>query len=556
MWKDVITFSEDNTRVIAKLTDSQFAERELDLEELSSALEELGASHLFLMEEAATQFASYVKEGKGEAFEDTVIAEVRNATLEITLSEDDMVATMEVVGAYGGRGLLVDEIIQTLATSGVVKGIDKTALKKVFVMSNKLKSGETFALPVAHGKEATNGKDSQFLPLVEDVHKRVLAPQATKNQDKIDMRDLGQTITVSENDPVMRRQPATKGEPGFTVLGQILEPQPGNDIPLVAGKGTHINPDNPNLLLASISGMPVFRNKTIDVENALCLSNVSVATGHVKFKGNVVITGDVEPGMIIRATGSVTVGGFIESADVQAQGNIEVGKGIIGYTGTEGKEKSCTIKSGGSIKANYAQYAELQAGEDITLAVHSMGNTIRCGRDLIVLDDQGKQGTLSGGHAKAGGKVTCAYLGVEGDTVTLVEAFACFGRYKDRIANHKDQYKQAQEGMMEAIRRELEFNKRQKSERSDEETEEIRVQKEQATERLDKVKAALDLLNGEFDVALSENTVEAKHKVFTHVTVQFGEEKAVIKRSRGPSVFTFNQYEVQVSSKLESEDVM
>ncbi len=556
MWKDVITFSENNTRVIAKLTDSQFAERELDLEDLSSALEELGASHLFLMEEAATQFASYVKEGKGEAFEDTVIAEVRNATLEITLSEDDMVATMEVVGAYGGRGLLVDEIIQTLATSGVVKGIDKTALKKVFVMSNKLKSGETFALPVAYGKEATNGKDSQFLPLVEDVHKRVLAPQATKNQDKIDMRDLGQTITVSENDPVMRRQPATKGEPGFTVLGQILEPQPGNDIPLVAGKGTHINPDNPNLLLASISGMPVFRNKTIDVENALCLSNVSVATGHVKFKGNVVITGDVEPGMIIRATGSVTVGGFIESADVQAQGNIEVGKGIIGYTGTEGEEKSCTIKSGGSIKANYAQYAELQAGEDITLAVHSMGNTIRCGRDLIVLDDQGKQGTLSGGHAKAGGKVTCAYLGVEGDTVTLVEAFACFGRYKDRIANHKDQYKQAQEGTMEAIRRELEFNKRPKSERSDEETEEIRVQKEQATERLDKVKAALDLLNGEFDVALSENTVEAKHKVFTHVTVQFGEEKAVIKRSRGPSVFTFNQYEVQVSSKLESEDVM
>ncbi len=202
----------------------------------------------------------------------------------------------------------------------------------------------------------------------------------------------------------MRRQPATKGESGFTVQGDIIPPKPGTDSDLTAGKGTHISPSNPNLLLASIPGMLVFRNKTIDVESAICLNSVSVATGHVKFKGNVVITGDVEPGMIVRATGTVTVGGFIESADVQAQGNIEVGKGIIGHTSTEGDERSCTVKSGGSITANYAQYSELQAGENINIAVHCMGNTVRCGRDLTVMDAKEKQGTLSGGLAKVGGK--------------------------------------------------------------------------------------------------------------------------------------------------------
>lgn len=411
MWKDVITITNDKTRVIAKLTDEQFIKKDFTREGLLSALQNLDASKFYLLEDEVTRFINCASEGKGEAHEGIVIAEVRNASMLVTISDDGMLASISVTGAYGGRGVKGVEIIQALADASVIKGINKLALKKVFVTSSKLAGGEIFIQPVAQGKEAINGKDAKFLPLVEDVNKRVLAPQSVRGQDKRDMRDLGETITVSENDPVMRRQPATKGEPGFTVQGQILDPHPGTDAELVAGNGTHISPTNPNLLLASISGMPVFRNKTIDVENAICLNNVSVATGHVKFKGNVVIKGDVEPGMKVRATGSVTVGGFIESADVQAQGNIEVGKGIIGHTETESDEKSCTVKSGGTIKASYAQYAELQAGEDIQLAVHSMGNVIRCARDLIVLDDQEKHGTLSGGVAKVGGKVVCLNFG-------------------------------------------------------------------------------------------------------------------------------------------------
>ncbi len=556
MWKDVIALTEDKSRVVAKLANEEFVKKEYSREGLTKALQGLDASKLCILEDEVNRFVNCATEGKGEAVKGIVIAELRNASLEVTLSDNDMVANMTVTGAYGGRGLKGPEIIQALAEAGVVKGIDKQALKKVFVMSNKLAGGETFTQAVAQGKPALDGKDAKFLPLVEDVNKRVLAPKdSDRKQDKIDMRDLGETITVSENDPVMRRQPATKGEAGYTVQGKIIPPKPGTDAQLVEGKGTHISSSNPNLLLASMPGMPVFRNKTIDVESAICLNNVSVATGHVKFKGNVVITGDVEPGMIVRATGSITVGGFIESADVQAQGNIEVGKGIIGHTSTEGDERSCTVKSGSTITANYAQYAELQAGEDIVIAVHCMGNTIRCGRDLTVLDAQEKQGTLSGGVAKVGGKVVCLNLGVEGDTPTIIEAFACFGRFKERIASYKDQYKLAQEDTMSAIRRELEFKKRPKAERTEEEQQDIDQKKDAANERLEKVKSAVEALNREFEVALESNTIDVKGKVFTHVTVQYGDEKVTIKRVRGPSLFSFNQYEIDVSSKFEDEDV-
>ncbi|EKO3978385.1 DUF342 domain-containing protein [Vibrio fluvialis] len=555
MWKDFITLSENKKSVVAQLPAGKEIDKTFSATGLAEALAEIGARKYRVLDDSVTRFVNCARELKGEAYEGIVVAEMRNAVVEVVLSEQDMLASMVVTGAYGGRGLHGSELVHALAQSHVIKGINKLALKKVLLMSNTLKPGEIFTQPVAQGKEAVQGQDAQFIPLVDDVTKRVLAPKERKSNEKIDMRNLGETITVGENEAVMRRKPATKGEPGFTVQGKIIPPKPGNDSALVAGKGTIISPDDPNLLLASQSGMPIIKGKTIDVDNALCLNNVSVATGHVKFKGCVVIAGDVEPGMIVRATGSVTIGGFVESADVQAQGDIEVGKGIIGHTVTDGEDKSCVVKSGGSIKANYAQYSALQASENIQLAVHSMSNDVRCGADLIVLDGSEKQGTLSGGSAKVGGKIVCFNLGVEGDTATNIEAFARFGWYKERIAKHKEQYKLTQEETMDVIRRELEFKKRPKAQRTEEEEHTIDEQKAQTSDRMEKVKMALEMLNEEFEQMLETNTVEAKGKVFTHVTIQYGDERVTTKRVHGPSVFTFNQYEIQMSSKLDEEDI-
>ena len=555
MWKDLITLSEDKGRVIARLPNDSNAAPELAQAGLSEPLARLGAGKFYVLEEAVNRFINGVKEGKKEAREGIIIAEKRNATVEVLLSEQDMLASMVVTGAYGGRGLCGSELVHALAQAYVIKGINKQALKKVLLVSKTLKPGETFTQPIAQGKAPIQGQDVQFLPLVDDVTTRILAPQKTADPHKVDMRNLGETITVEENDPVMRRKPATQGEPGFTVLGKVIPAKPGNEGVLVAGKGTYISPNDPNLLLASLSGMPIIKNKTVDVESALCLNNVSVATGHVKFKGSVVIAGDVEPGMIVRATGSIVIGGFVESADVQAQGDIEIGKGIIGHTVYDDEAKTCVVKSGGSIKANYAQFSELQAAENIQLSVHSLNNNIRCGGDLTVLNKAEKQGTLSGGNAKVAGKVVCFNLGAEGDAATMLEAFARYGWYRDRIAKHKEYYKQAQESTMEVIRRELEFKKRPKAERNEEEASQIEQNKAQSSERMEKVKVAIDLLNEEFEQMLEINTIEVKGKVFTHVTIQYGDEKVVTKRVHGPSMIMFNQYEIKFSSKLDQEDI-
>lgn len=57
-------------------------------------------------------------------------------------------------------------------------------------MSGQLKPGEVFTQPVARGKEPIQGRDTQFVPLVEDVSKRVLRPQQKAGENKLDMRNL------------------------------------------------------------------------------------------------------------------------------------------------------------------------------------------------------------------------------------------------------------------------------------------------------------------------------------------------------------------------------
>ncbi|WP_428775819.1 DUF342 domain-containing protein [Vibrio sp.] len=555
MWHKFVSMCDEQTRVIAKLSPDITVDSNFGKQGLEQALVAIGAGEFYLKEEAVSLFINCAREMKSDAYTGIPIAEVRDAAIEVELGDLDMLATVHVTGAYGGKPLTAPQIIQALAKANVIKGINKLALKKTLLVSQTLKAGEVFHQPVAQGRMPIQGEDAQFVPLVEDISKQILAPKTQNETGKVDMLNLGETISVEENQPLMKRIPATKGTPGFTVQGRIVPPTPGKDSLLKASKGSQISATNPNLLVASLAGMPLIKEKSVEVENALCLPAIGVASGHVKFKGNVVVIGNIESDMKVRATGSITVGGFIESADVQAQGDIKVAKGIIGHNVSEGEAKSCTVKAAGSITANYAQFSDLQAGANIELSVHCMNNELRCGGDLVVSDTSGRQGTLSGGRALVGGKTSCVNLGVEGDTPTFIQGFARFSNVKDKLLKLKADYKLAQEGTMEVIRRELEFKKIPKSERSDEQEQELEHFKQQANQKLTAAKNAVDVYEGDFQTMLEEFTIVASNKVYSHVTVQFDDERITTRRTHGPSEFSFNQYEIKCTSKLGDEAI-
>ncbi|MGX9416421.1 DUF342 domain-containing protein [Vibrio sp. WJH972] len=555
MWQNFLSLDDSGTCIVAKLSDDVKLTQRLTKSGVNEVIADLNADTYYLDSEQLDQFITWANEKNHKALEGVIVAEIKNAELSIEISEDKMLAHMIVTGAYGGRGLRGSEIVHALAESHVTKGINKLALKKVLQISNSLEAGKEYTQAVAVGKKTVPGRDGRLKPLIPDVTKQVLAPQAEGNSTKVDMRNLGDTVSVEVNQPVLKREPPTQGNAGYTVHGDALDLLPGKDVTLKVGKGTEIDANDSNLLIATETGMPLIKDGTVHIENALCMENISVKTGHVKFKGSLVVTGNIEADMVVRATGNILVGGFIESADVQAQGDIFVKKGIIGHTVSEGDPKTCTVKSGGSIKANYAQYSLLQSHHHIHLAMHSLSNDLSCGEDLTVLDSRIQHGTLSGGHTKVGGKVICYNLGVEGDTPTSVECFACYSSMKARIETLREQYLLAQDKTMKLVRRELDFKKKPKSERSDNEEQEIEELKESANEAMIVAKNVLDVSNSDLEESLERNTIEVKHQVYTHVTLQFGNEQIITKNEHGASLFSFNQYEISCKSALLDSDI-
>lgn len=555
MWKNVLKLDVSGNKVIAQLPAEYEQGLALEVTLLHNALAEHNAQHFFVDDTAVIQFIKCAGEAKGDAFAGITIAEVRDATAEVLLTEQDMLASIKVTGAYGGASLQPNDVIKILTDAHVIKGLNKKALKKVLLLSQQLKAGETYLQPVAIGKRPKEGKNAQFIPLVADPKKRVLKPQARGEHGKVDMRDLGAIVTVGENEQVMKRIPAIQGESGYTVTGAVIPPKPVKDNPLKPGVGTKFSSDNPNTLLSTMSGMPVIKPSGVEIDEALCLSKVDISTGHIKFKGSVVISGNVEPNMEVTATGTITVGGFVESATLKSKGDIIVSKGIIGHNVDDGDPKSCHIHSGGDVIANYAQFAAIEAKGDMHFTVHSLNNDLRCGGDLTVTGTSKKQGILSGGQAIVGGKVLCNQLGVEGDTATYIKAFASYHRYTEKLEQLELRYTQLQEQKMKAIRREIELKKIPKSSRSEAQNMELAALNSSNTDALDRFNEDKERLELELFAKLELNTVESLVQTHTRVTVAFDDEKVTTKNTHGPASFSFNKHIINFAPKLKEEDL-
>lgn len=558
MWNQILIHDIDSQSVVARIGENFSIDRSLlSIDDgFYQSLKNIDCDDLFVDTDALNHFITCITEQHDNAQHEIKIAYPKNPTLELFITDDEMRADITLTGGYRIKTTSPQAILNLLLTQNIVRGIDKSALRKLLKVSASLGGGEIFSIAVAHGALPTSAQQTQFIPLVEDIYKRELAPvNETQTNEKLDLRDLGKTISVSIDQPVMKKVPMIEGENGHTVLGNVLLAKSIADQKLVASKGTYVDPHNPNQLLASESGTPIIKSKSVEVINALCLSSVSVKTGHVNFDGDVIISGNIESNMKVKASGNITVGGFIESAFVSAKGDIKVNKGIIGHTILDGEAYTCRVEALGDIAANYAQYSQLRSKQNINIDVHSLNNKIICGGDLCVLNKSQTKGSLSGGIADVGGKVECFNLGVEGDSATKVSAFTMFAVFKKNLSVLKEQYLQAQEETMAVVRQEIALKKRPKAKRTQLELDTIDEKKSKNNKQVEIVRTKIDVLEKKIDQGLRQNIIEAKDKVFTRVIIQFNNEQIITKRVHGACVFYYNQFEIKHSAKMLSEDM-
>ncbi|PCJ14568.1 MAG: magnesium/cobalt efflux protein, partial [Gammaproteobacteria bacterium] len=116
--------------------------------------------------------------------------------------DDIMIPRNEVVGIDIDDSLA--SIVKQLKDIGVVKGIDKDAIRAFHDRAKKEQPGVSFAEVIAKGSPTGEGTESSFEYLVIPLQDRVLTPQ--KREDgTLDMHELGDIDSVEKGDLLMRR---------------------------------------------------------------------------------------------------------------------------------------------------------------------------------------------------------------------------------------------------------------------------------------------------------------------------------------------------------------
>ncbi|MBV7314066.1 DUF342 domain-containing protein [Shewanella sp. NIFS-20-20] len=344
------------------------------------------------------------------------IANKLDAQCDFTISADKMSAMLDIITPYGGSGVDIKSILTGLKQRQIFMGISKLNIDKAIAQCQRLPSGSSISVQIARGKAPIHGQDAYLQRLLPLVRERLAQPRLNPD-GSVDMRDLGELSSVTPGQLLMRKHPATFGENGYNIHGVTLYAKQGKDCAMIPGTGTELDPRNPLQILATQAGQLVETPNGIQVDNVLMLNGVDIAQGHVDFHGSLLIKGDVQEGMKVKATGNISILGFVENALIEAGGDICVHKGIVGRQ-ERGQKLMTQLRAGGSISAQFAQYAALECMQDIMIASQLLHSHCRTPGCVYVHDKHKYKGELVGGVIEANRGIFAVNIGASAGSIT------------------------------------------------------------------------------------------------------------------------------------------
>ncbi len=335
------------------------------------------------------------------------VAERRDAAIQVHVSDDEMTAQISLTLPQGGKHGTPAAVRQALAEAGVVFGVDETALVQACLLS------QVDHMPVAEGAMPQHGQDTVFQALVPQTADR--APKLDAN-GLIDYREHGAITVVKPGEPLMRRIPPTPGVMGHTVYGRELPARAGVDAAFAPSlSGAQPALEDSNLLKATVGGQPVLVDHGVMVEPVLRLAEVNLASGNIYFDGTVQIDGEVVQGMKVQAKGDIVVGGTVDGGLLEAGGDIQVAGGIIAQA---------QVKAQGAVSARFGENCRIQAGTVIALADMALECELESLNQIIVGAKTPQRGRLFGGSATAMMLVRAPLLGSNKGGLTRVKVGA------------------------------------------------------------------------------------------------------------------------------------
>lgn len=347
-----------------------------------------------------------------------------DVTLSVNILEQEMKAYLFVIPpGEGGVDASADMIIAFLKNNRVIEGI-REDLAKEFQDAPVYRENYL----IAEGLPAKNGDDAKIVYNFEPDNTQVRLKETQSGQ--INFKELNLIQNVVEGQPLAQKVPAQRGKAGKTVTGKYLEATSGKDIPIPVGKNARIAEDELTVV-AEVNGQVLLVKNKICVEPIFTVDAVSVKTGNIKFLGTVIVNGNVDDGFEIKASGNIEIRGTVGKADLDAEGDIVVGQGIIGKDGG-------FVRAGKSIWSKFIQNTEMVEAADMVIVSDGIINsTVIANRKVIC---RGKRADIIGSKISATESIYARNLGSPTSGHDTVLSVGFDPRKKARLTFLQDQH--------------------------------------------------------------------------------------------------------------------
>jgi uncharacterized protein len=483
---------------------------------------------------------------RGTELEFVAIADRLHAQVSVNLDPLKMVAQAVVTTAYGGLPLSMAQLKAEMAELEITVGIITNTLHLLIQKSEQAKAGSNFQAVVAKGKQPLHGSDARLERLVETPKERLIRPK--KNEDgTVDMRNLGQLITVTAETELMRKTPCIEGTDGITVTGEVLPHDPGKDLVFEAGENTRFCEQDENLLIATLSGIPKVLNNGMKVDDVLIISNVDVGYGNVEYGGSMIIEGDICDGMQVKASGDISVSGFVESAHLECGGDLIVGKGIIGHQVEEGRDYySCIIKCAGSVTASFSQYSKIEAGLEVNIDKQLLHCNVICKGDIKVMDEAGMKGTILGGSLVTTGGIYTVSMGAQAGAKTNIDLVGNYPALMDETKQLHHDIQFEEDKLQDLNDAQVKINALPNSEKKQVLDTRLLLTKEEVKKHLAELNKNMNTNKTNLQNYFDNTKVVTLKEMFNDVNIAIGKNNFRSIRKYGPTKVSVKDYKLLV----------
>ncbi len=322
----------------------------------------------------------------------------------VKIAPDNMSAYL-FLGAPGpGESYTSEQVIEYLKRYGIVSGVIYSNIEAMTQKGVYLRE-----VKVAEGTEIVNGTNGyyEFKFNSEDIARRPVI----RSDGSVDYQSMSLIQNITIGDVLAIYHPPVQGEQGTDIRGRVTKPKPARDLPVLRGRGFERSEDG-LIYTATIEGKVEYKEYYLEVKDVYEVrGDVDLITGRIDFRGDVIVSGNVESGVEIRATKSITIGGHVEAAKLTANGDIVIRKGMQG--GQKAK-----IMAGGNVYADFIEYTTVEADGNVQANV-IMNCNVKAGGYVTV---SGKRGNIVGGSIYAVAGITSAEIGNDVGLKTIVAA--------------------------------------------------------------------------------------------------------------------------------------